>query len=502
MIASAQRQYAQVMLYQAEAELHSRPDGELLPLDAWRTRYFSAYTTHPNAPRHDRFWQWIEALQPSVRPRPRVEVWPRGGGKSTTVEMGCARLGSEPKPRRHYVLYVCKTQAQADKHVQAIASMLEICGVGRAMNEYGSSKGWKHSEIRTNTGFNVTAFGIDSGMRGVKLDQYRPDVIIFDDVDDRLDSADTVAKKIEVITTTILPSGSTDVAVIFVQNKIAKDSIVSQLCDGRADFLHDRYPATVEPAVEGLAYERVIQEDGTPRYVITAGVATWAGQSIATCEDQMTSWGLGAFLREAQHEVDEVEGGLWDRVRDIDSTRVTYTPTALHRIVVAIDPNASGGDEAGIIVAGIAHEYKGHHQDLSHAFVLDDRTVGGGPKAWAEAAVVAYHVFRADALVAESNNGGEMVSITIGTIPGAPPVRLIHASRGKITRAEPVQKLYEDGRVHHVGHFDKLERELVTYKQGMDSPNRLDALVWSITELLLEDTAVVFGENFLVGYRG
>jgi hypothetical protein len=403
---------------------------------------------------------------------------------STTIELGCARLGSEPQPRRHYVLYVCKTQAQADKHVGAIATMLEHAGVGRALNEYGVSKGWRHSEIRTNTGFNVTAFGLDSGMRGVKLDQYRPDVMIFDDIDDRLDTPETVQKKIDVITTTILPSGSTDCAVIVVQNKIAKDSIVSQLADGRADFLHDREPATVEPAVRDLAYERVIQEDGTARYVVTGGEETWAGQSIPVVEQQINAWGLSAFLREAQHEVNATEGGLWQRARDIDPFRVVLAPP-LMRIVVAVDPNASGGDDAGIIVAGIARQYRDRMTQDTHGYILDDRTISGGPKAWAEAAVTAYHLFRADLLVAEVNNGGDMVGITIGTIPHAPPVTQIHASRGKITRAEPVQKLYQDGRVHHVGHFDKLEEELTTYKQGMASPNRLDALVWACTEMML-----------------
>lgn len=449
-----------------------------MPLDVWRRRYFSAYLSVPNAPRHDRFWQWIEDLQPGTRPRPRVEVWSRGGGKSSTIELGCARLGSEPMPRRHYVLYVSKTQPQADKHVQAIGVMLNAAGVRRGVNEYGASKGWRHSELQTSTGFNVTAFGLDAGARGVKIDQFRPDVIIFDDIDDRMDSGDTVAKKIEVITTTILPSGSNDCAIIFVQNKIAKDSIVSQLCDGRADFLHDRLPATVEPAVENLAYERIIQEDGTARYVITGGMATWEGQSLATCEQQINAWGLGAFLREAQHEVDRLQAGLWDYERDIVPFRVVRAPE-LVRIAVSVDPNTtSGGDEAGIMVAG--KDRKGH------GYLLADRTVSGGPKSWAEAAVTAYHLFGADVLVAESNQGGEMVAITIGTVDGAPRVKLIHASRGKITRAEPVQKLYSDGFVHHVGVFNALESEYCTWKPGMPSPNRLDAAVWVFTELLID----------------
>lgn len=463
-------------------DTHSRPWRE------WLGAHFASYTFAPFADRHIRFWNWIATLQPGVRPRARVEVWSRGGAKSSTLELGCTYIGSEPTPRRHYVLYVSNTQAQANKHVAAIAGMLERVGVQRAINEYGSSKGWRHEEIRTANGFNVTAFGLDSGMRGVKLDEYRPDIIIFDDIDGRHDTADTVRKKIDVITTTVLPSGSTDCAVIVIQNKIHKDGIVSQLCDGRADFLHDRLPATVEPAITGLQYEQRIQPDGTPRYVITGGQATWAGQNVDTCEQQINEWGLGAFLREAQHEVDEVEGGLWQRARDIDSFRVKRLPGSFHRIVVAIDPNTTkGGDDAGIVAAGISYEWNERMWPQAHAYVLEDATIEGSPKEWAEQGVAVYRKLAADSLVAERNNGGDMVGITIGTIPGAPPVKLVWASRGKQTRAEPVQKLYEDGRVHHNGTFTKLEREMCSWHPGNDSPNRMDALVWAITELMLED---------------
>ncbi len=130
--------------------------------------------------------------------------------------------------------------------------------------------------------------------------------------------------------------------------------------------------------------------------------------------------------------------------------------------------------------------WRGRFQIEPHAYILDDRSLQGPPKVWAEAAVAAYHAFRADAMVAESNNGGEMVAVTIGTIPGAPHVTLIHASRGKLTRAEPVQKLYGDGRVHHVGTFPKLESEMCTWQPGMASPNRVDALVFCLSELMLD----------------
>lgn len=459
----------------------------VLPWRDWIARYVPGYVTASMAERHVRVWDWFEALTPGVRPRARVEVWPRGGGKSSTIEMACAKLGSAPQPRRRFVLYVSETQMQADAHVQAIGDILEDVGVSRALTKYKTSRGWTQQRLRASNGFNVQAFGLDAGLRGIKLDDARPDVIIFDDIDGRHDTAATVQKKIDTITTTILPAGSSDVAVIVVQNLVHEDSIVARLADGLADFLHDREPSTVEPAVEGLQIERQEQPDGSPRYVITAGTATWAGQSLATCEQQLNEWGVGAFRREAQHEVAEVEGGLWSQ-DTIDTFRAGSQPD-LDRIVVAIDPNTSGtGDEAGIIVAGISKRYRDRWWPEPHAYVIADRTVQGGPSVWAPAVVAAYRDYQADALIAEANNGGEMVSITIGTTPGAPPVRLIHASRGKRTRAEPVEKLYADGRVHHVGPFPELERQMTRWKVGDDSPDRMDAAVWAITDLLLGTT--------------
>lgn len=290
-------------------------DPEPVPRTPWRDwldRYFSAYITAPFGERHVRFWSWMEALEPGTRPRPRVEVWPRGGGKSTTIELACAWIGSQPQPARRFVLYVSETQAQADRHIQAIAGMLEHVGIDRAVNEFGASKGWKRTEIRAANGFNAVAFGLDSGMRGAKLDEVRPDLIVMDDIDGRHDTPATTRKKIEIITETILPAGSVDRAVIIVQNKIHKDSIVAQLTDGRADFLHDREPPTVEPAIRDLDYVRVPQPDGSVAFRITRGTPTWEGQSITVCEGQLTEWGETAFRREAQHEVDRVEHGKID----------------------------------------------------------------------------------------------------------------------------------------------------------------------------------------------
>ena len=122
-----------------------------------------------------------------------------------------------------------------------------------------------------------------------------------------------------------------------------------------------------------------------------------------------------------------------------------------------------------------------------HGYVLDDATTRGTPREWGSAAVTAYHRASADRIVAEINNGGEMVGFVISTIDKSVPFQAVHASRGKATRAEPISSLYEQLLIHHVGEFPLLEDQLCEWVPGEtpDSPDRLDALVWGFTELVL-----------------
>lgn len=187
---------------------------------------------------------------------------------------------------------------------------------------------------------------------------------------------------------------------------------------------------------------------------------------------------------------EDMPGALWKRAT-IDAVRWDLALPELSRIVTAIDPSAtSGGDEAGIITAGIGMcRCKGTPE--LHGFVLADDSIQASPELWAAAAVRAYQTWNGDCLVAEDNNGGEMIEVVIGTIRSAPLVRRIHASRGKQTRAEPISILYDHRKVHHVGVFVALEEEMTMWVPGMDSPNRMDALVWALTELMM-NTATGF----------
>lgn len=186
---------------------------------------------------------------------------------------------------------------------------------------------------------------------------------------------------------------------------------------------------------------------------------------------------LGRQELEAELLLD-ADGALWNRDM-LDASRTTDIPT-LTRIVVAIDPATTANtesDETGIVVAGI--------DSNGHGYLLEDRSMRGSPSEWASQAVTAFHVHKADRIVAEANQGGDMITHTLRTVDSNVPVKLVHASRGKRTRAEPVAALYEQGRVHHAGLFPDLEDQLCTWTSEAASPDRLDALVWALTELMV-----------------
>jgi phage terminase large subunit-like protein len=179
--------------------------------------------------------------------------------------------------------------------------------------------------------------------------------------------------------------------------------------------------------------------------------------------------------------LDDVPGALWARSL-IDRLRVKVAPP-MRRIVVAIDPSVTAkatSDECGIVTAGFGID--------GHGYVLDDLSGRMTPREWGTKAVVAFRDRQADRIVAEVNNGGDLVEVNLRTIAGQISYKGVHAARGKRTRAEPVASLYERGLVHHVGMFAKLEDEMSTWDPTLtnESPNRLDALVWALTDLMLE----------------
>jgi hypothetical protein len=197
-----------------------------------------------------------------------------------------------------------------------------------------------------------------------------------------------------------------------------------------------------------------------------------------------------AYRQEIMAEdIDEIPGALWTRAI-LEKNRLKVAPS-LYRIVVAVDPEATAtatSAETGIIVAGIDENEIG--------YLLEDCTLRGSPAEWGTAVVRALDRWQADRIVAETNNGGDMVKFVVEAAAKElyrqeerdnlrVPYKQLHASRGKHTRAEPVSTLYENGRIKHVGAYAELEDQLCTWLPGDTSPDRLDAAVWAFTELML-----------------
>lgn len=194
--------------------------------------------------------------------------------------------------------------------------------------------------------------------------------------------------------------------------------------------------------------------------------------------------------------LEDVEGALWNNdVIDRHRIELLDLPSRLHIVKVGVDPGGKGtdnADETGIVVVGMVPNWQPPGQpydDRPHGFILADYSIRGKPDVWAKRAVSAFKDYEANSVVAETNNGHDMVKHTLRTYDPALPVEEVHASRGKAQRAEPVYSLYEQGRMHHVGNFPVLEDQMCTY-DVMDpdeswSPDHMDAMVWAATKMLV-----------------
>ena len=250
--------------------------------------------------------------------------------------------------------------------------------------------------------------------------------------------------------------------------------------------LGDRPQVCITTTPKPLPLIREIMKD--PDTVIVRGStfdnkANLASTFISNIVRKYEGTRLGRQELEAEI-LDDLPCALWTR-DCIDAARVRETPQ-LRRVVVAVDPSGTAGasddgDSIGIVVAGIGIDGRG--------YVLADRTCKLSPDGWGRQAVTAYKEFKADRIVAERNFGGAMVQHVIKTVDRSAAYKEVTASRGKVARAEPVAALYEQGRISHVGSLPELEDQMCSISPdgfvGEGSPDRADALVWAITELML-----------------
>lgn len=267
--------------------------------------------------------------------------------------------------------------------------------------------------------------------------------------------------------------------------------------------VHPQSLITTTPRPVPLLKELVQRyQDGDDTVALTKGStfdnsANLAGSTLRALLERYDGTHLGRQELYAEL-ISDAPGALWSRA-NLDETRFMKTRRDLPRlvrVVVAIDPSVSMGkrsNETGIIVAGKGTD--------GHAYILDDQTQKqASPETWAKAAIQVFRDEKADRIVVEQNNGGDMCSHTLRTIEPNIPIKTVYASRGKLTRAEPISALYEQKRVHHVGIFADLEDQQCSWVPGQgESPDRVDALVWALTELMLGGG---ISEVYTPGYSG
>lgn len=257
---------------------------------------------------------------------------------------------------------------------------------------------------------------------------------------------------------------------------------------------------TPKPLPHVISLYKQAKDEDDPSVVFSGGTTYENKENLAASFYQFVVRryeGTTLGRQELEAEIlEDSKGSLWKswmfNMRGF-RTAVDRLP-AMRRIVVAIDPAAKARGEnelvtkdqqdyaeTGIVVAGISESGDG--------YVLDDLSASVGPNEWANIAIAAYRANHADRIIAERNNGGDMVENTIRMTPDGPNISYsdVTATRGKEMRAEPIVALYEQGRVHHVGVFGEMESQLTQWAPGQKSPDRLDALVWALTELMVDN---------------
>jgi hypothetical protein len=494
---SATKNYKLSLKVKAQAELERRrrapPTEDTPPTDwhNWLLYLFPSYISAPFADRHVELWAWGWSIQTGIRPRPFVAVWPRGGAKSTSAELLTVALGA--REQRKYAWYISGVQDQADKHVETIGSALESATVERyypdlarrKVGKYGNSRGWRRNRLRSASGFTIDALGLDTASRGAKIEEQRPDLMILDDIDDKLDRPAATAKKIATITSTLLPSGAPGLAVLAIQNLLLPNGVFAQLVAG-AEFLADRILSGPYPAIDGFGYET---RDGIA--TITGGTATWAGQSLAICQQQITTWGITAFEHEAQHEVDAPAGGMfdhleyrhcaWDAVPDLVRTSVWVDPA-----ITSTDDS----DAMGIQADGIDAE-----DTIYRIYSWEAVTT---PQDCLRRAIMKAVELGADTLGVETDQGGDTWQSVFseawrrlseeGLVKEASKPLFKQAKAGaghgpKAHRASQMLAEYEHGRfVHVLGTHTALEKALRRFPKAKPF-DLVDAAYWSWNDI-------------------
>lgn len=448
-------------------------------------RYFPTWATSPFAEHHTEYWDWVWSIEPGVRSRPMVFIVNRKGAKSSTAQMSTVLLAAHR--RRRYCLYVRATQRDANQAVDDIASLMhqpalvadfpEFAGVRRTARK---TEAFTLSRIRAK-GILVDGIGLDAAARGVKFGELRPDWILVDDVDQLHDSPGVVQKRLETLVRTVIPTGSRDVIVVFLQNLIHPKSVASHLTypmrfPEEERFLLDRRLIGPVPAIEGFQAELVPnpEDPGERVWRITEGRPTWAGFDLADAQAELNTTNLRAFEIEYQHEMEPPEGNVFSHIEFAECDWDEVPWDSLLDVQVWVDPATSDSDGADAM--GICASAVTRNRHIFHLWAWERVTT---PTDALERAFLQAFTVGASTVGIETDNGGDAwLSVArealdllhrSGRVPEdwAPRIETAKAGRTGKTKHERLETMIqplERGRHHLVrGSTAVLKRSLVRY---------------------------------------
>jgi hypothetical protein len=286
----------------------------------WLTKYAPQTFTGSFADFHAEFWDWywaitkkrIVGLPLNDEEMVFLAIWARGQGKSSNVEWAAITEGAWIG--KGYVLYVSGTQRQAKDHVLSIRQRIETENIAKTfphlrkpmVGKFGNQYGWSQEILITDGGWAIRPLGLDEGIRGGKIGETRPTLIILDDVDDHSDSPLVVENKLAAISRSIIPAGGKSTVILGAQNLIHRNSVFNQILTRKSSVLSRRKVSGPFPAFKDVEIETRSTESG-PRNVITKGVPTWPDMDLDACQKFLDDSGRESFLAEYQHDFSAIE---------------------------------------------------------------------------------------------------------------------------------------------------------------------------------------------------
>ncbi len=501
--------------FQRRVRLSRKADKSLDGADIirWVQKVFPRSLFHEISYGQRQAYEWAGEITSTYTPEPFALILPRGGGKTTTLDLIICYLLAHDI--RKFFLIMSSKLDLSKARVRSIRKLLEskefrkyhpIAGEP-AITITGSTESWSNSALINEKRQIVLAGSMEADSRGLNIDAgQRPDFLCLDDVDKPEDSTSMTVKKENYITRTLGQTSGNKVnsAVVFIQNLIRPNGVMDRLRTRQAPYLTNRRMVGPIPAIQNFEYEKYNEEYEVDKALvikqrvrITGGTPTWLGQDIPKCQQLIVEWGIHSFLLEQQHSLLDFSGAMLSSKHFI-STHEKFDIKSLKSIAIGVDPGG-GATMHGIEAVGLLPG--------NQLLQIEDKSIRSSAEEggdWSDAAVrladILWKKYKVMVtIILEGNFGGsnlpQLARLSIEKlirskeISYRPPIQMVTASEDKRSRASSTAKFHRDRDFFYLGspdRFSDLRTEWTTWnpEETKESPNRVDAQAHAVRFLV------------------